>query len=58
MLCLFVSVLTESSSNLRITLTVSLTSHCQILAYLGSLTHEVRTQTIVDNWIFLVLGYA
>ena len=57
MVSLFVSVLTERSSYLRIALTVSLTSHSQVLANLGALTHKVGAQTVVDNRILFILGY-
>ena len=58
MICFFVSIFTESCSNLRITFTVSLTSHSQVLTYLGAFSHKVSTQTIVDNRILYIFSYA
>ena len=57
MVCLFVCILTESSGDLRIALTISLASHCQVLTYLRALTHEVRTQTFSNNRVFHIFCY-
>ena len=54
---LFVCITTESLGDLRITLTVSLTSHSQVLTYLGALTHEVCTQTLCDDRVLLIFRY-
>ena len=48
MLCLFESISLESLCDFRIALTLCLTAHCQIHAYLGALSHEVGLQALMN----------
>ena len=57
MVCLFESITTECLCNFRITLTVCLTSHGEILTNFGAFAHKVRTKTFCNNRVFLVLCY-
>ena len=46
MICLLKSITLKCLSNLRITLTISLTSHCQIHTYLTTLAIKMVTQIV------------